>query len=184
MKNERRLPEKHAKRIKFQISNFLNSTVKKKSARLVFLWVKWFLLKNGALCIVCWWIMVIQWPCVHLRELYSNSTHIIEPLRCSHTLPTFPNTYLYGRKIDLKQLENEENPGGIYNFLYQSTEAFDRVDRTFLYKTMRAFWAWIEFLWSEGYDREGCPLSALSYILVIEVFALQLRKVEAPKSII
>ena len=115
-------------------------------------------------------------------------------------------TAVYGRKIDqtvhlirdLIQLANEENDQVAFIFLDQE-KAFDRVDHTFLHKTMRAFGlgevfiGWIQKLYSNassmlninGYFsdriplkrgvRQGCPLSALLYVLVIEVFALQLR---------
>ena len=85
-------------------------------------------------------------------------------------------------------------------FIFLDQEkAFDRVNHNFLFKTMRDFGIgetfidWIKLLYSNASAvlningflskpiplnrgvRQGCPLSALLYVLVIEVFALQLR---------
>ena len=115
-------------------------------------------------------------------------------------------TAVYGRRIDqtvhlirdLIQLANDEDDQVAFIFLDQE-KAFDRVNHTFLFKTMRAFGigevfiGWVRKLYSNATSilningffsdriplkrgvRQGCPLSALLYVLVIEVFALQLR---------
>ena len=99
---------------------------------------------------------------------------------------------------DLIQLANDEDDQVAFIFLDQE-KAFDRVNHNFLYKTMSAFGigdgfiGWVKKLYSNATSvlningffsdriplkrgvRQGCPLSALLYVLVIEVFALQLR---------
>ena len=96
------------------------------------------------------------------------------------------------------KMVNDENDQAAFIFLDQ-LKAFDRVNHTFLNKTMRAFGFgdnflnWVEKIYSNASSilningffskriplkrgvRQGCPLSALLYVLVIEVFALQLR---------
>ena len=100
---------------------------------------------------------------------------------------------------DLIDLVDKEDDQAAFIFLDQE-KAFDRVYHTFLFKTMEAFGIgpsfikWVEVLYSNastkikvnGYlsnsiplkrgVRQGCPLSMLLYVLVIEVLALQLRK--------
>ena len=100
---------------------------------------------------------------------------------------------------DLIDLSNQEDEQAAFIFLDQE-KAFDRVNHAFLEKTMRAFGIgenfidWIKTLYSNasavlninGYlskriqlkrgVRQGCPLSALLYVLVIEILALQLRQ--------
>ena len=100
---------------------------------------------------------------------------------------------------DLIDLVDKEDSQAAFIFLDQE-KAFDRVDHQFLFKTMEAFGigeefiAWIKVLYSNattkikinGYlsasiplkrgVRQGCPLSALLYVLVIEVLGLQFRK--------
>ena len=99
---------------------------------------------------------------------------------------------------DLIQLANDEDDQAAFIFLDQE-KAFDRVNHNFLYKTMSAFGfgdgfiGWVKKLYSNATSilningffseriplkrgvRQGCPLSALLYVMVIEVFALQLR---------
>ena len=99
---------------------------------------------------------------------------------------------------DLIELANKGEEPAAFIFLDQE-KAFDRVDHNFLYKTMRAFGigegfiSWISKIYSNASAvlningflskriplnrgvRQGCPLSTLLYVLVIEVFALQLR---------
>ena len=99
---------------------------------------------------------------------------------------------------DLIDLANKEDDTLAFIFLDQE-KAFDRVNHNFLFKTIRAFGIgetfidWIKLLYSNASAvlningflskpiplnrgvRQGCPLSALLYVLVIEVFALQLR---------
>ena len=129
--------------------------------------------------------------------------------RLKYILPTIihmSQTAVYGRKIeqtihmirDLIDLSNKGEEQAAFIFLDQE-KAFDRVDHTFLYKTMRAFGigehfiSWISKIYSNASAvlningflskriplnrgvRQGCPLSTLLYVLVIEVFALQLR---------
>ena len=99
---------------------------------------------------------------------------------------------------DLIELSNRENDTTAFLFLDQE-KAFDRVNHEFLFKTMKAFGigdnfiGWVKTIYSNassilninGYFsetiplqrgvRQGCPLSALLYVLVIEVLAIQLR---------
>ena len=99
---------------------------------------------------------------------------------------------------DLIDLVDKDDDQAAFIFLDQE-KAFDRVDHAFLFKTMDAFGIgpsfikWVEVLYSNastkikinGYlsnniplkrgVRQGCPLSMLLYVLVIEILALQLR---------
>ena len=98
---------------------------------------------------------------------------------------------------DLIDLANKEDIPAAFIFLDQE-KAFDRVNHNFLYKTLRAFGfgevfiQWIQALYKNASSilningffsqriplsrgiRQGCPLSSLLYVLVIEVFAIQL----------
>ena len=99
---------------------------------------------------------------------------------------------------DLIDLANKEDETVAFIFLDQE-KAFDRVNHDFLFKTMRAFGIgegfikWISILYSNASAlvnvngflttpipfkrgvRQGCPLSSMLYVLVIEVLAAQLR---------
>ncbi len=99
---------------------------------------------------------------------------------------------------DLIDLINSTDSEGALIFLDQE-KAFDRVEHDFLFKTMEAFGFgnsfidWIRILYSNATTnikvnrfytkpiplkrglRQGCPLSSSLYVLVIEIFALQLR---------
>ena len=99
---------------------------------------------------------------------------------------------------DLIDLANKEDETVAFIFLDQE-KAFDRVNHEFLFKTMRAFGIgegfikWISILYSNASAlvnvngflttpipfkrgvRQGCPLSSMLYVLVIEVLAAQLR---------
>ena len=99
---------------------------------------------------------------------------------------------------DLIDLANKDDEQAAFIFLDQE-KAFDRVNHNFLYKTMRSFGigeqfiSWVRTIYSNaslilninGFlskripmnrgVRQGCPLSALLYVLVIEVLAIQLR---------
>ena len=99
---------------------------------------------------------------------------------------------------DLIDLINKEDLEGAFIFLDQE-KAFDRVEHDFLFKTMSAFGIgdsfidWLRVLYKNAFTtikvnghftdpillsrglRQGCPLSPLLYVLVIEIFALQLR---------
>ena len=99
---------------------------------------------------------------------------------------------------DLIDIANKEDEQAAFIFVDQE-KAFDRVNHDFLYKTMRAFGIgenfihWITTIYSNASAvlningfitkqiplkrgvRQGCPLSALLYVLVIEVLAIQLR---------
>ena len=99
---------------------------------------------------------------------------------------------------DLIDLANKEDEQAAFIFIDQE-KAFDRVNHDFLYKTMRAFGigeqfiTWVVNIYSNATSvvningfftnqiplnrgvRQGCPLSALLYVMVVEVLALQLR---------
>ena len=99
---------------------------------------------------------------------------------------------------DLIEIANKEDEQAAFIFLDQE-KAFDRVNHEFLYKTMKAFGIgdefiqWVRKIYSNASSvlningflteqiplkrgvRQGCPLSALLYVLVIEVLAIQIR---------
>ena len=99
---------------------------------------------------------------------------------------------------DLIDLSNKEDEQAAFIFIDQE-KAFDRVNHDFLYKTMQAFGIgdsfikWVSLIYSnatavlningflskriplKGGVRQGCPLSALLYVLLIEVLAIRLR---------
>ena len=99
---------------------------------------------------------------------------------------------------DLIDLANRDDDTAAFIFLDQE-KAFDRVNHEFLFKTMQAFGIgdtfinWVQTIYSNATSilningffsdrilllrgvRQGCPLSALLYVLVIEVLATQLR---------
>ena len=97
----------------------------------------------------------------------------------------------------IKRIQDNEE-GAALIFLDQE-KAFDRVDHNFLIKTLKAFGfgphfiEWIKILYNDvssvfklnGYQskmieiqrgvRQGCPLSALLYILIAEVLGIEVR---------
>ena len=99
---------------------------------------------------------------------------------------------------DLIEMANRDDDTAAFLFLDQE-KAFDRVNHDFLFKTMQAFGigdtfiSWVRTIYSNATSilningffsekiklqrgvRQGCPLSALLYVLVIEVLAIQLR---------
>ena len=100
---------------------------------------------------------------------------------------------------DLIQLADNENLSAGFIFLDQE-KAFDRVNHQFLFRVMRqynigdTFINWLQKLYSNATTtvlvnghhtplisltrgvRQGCPISSLLYVLVIEILALQLRQ--------
>ena len=96
-------------------------------------------------------------------------------------------------------MANAQNLESAFIFLDQE-KAFDRVNHAFLYKTILAFGIgpvfirWIRQIYSNATTRvkvnvflsdnislrrgvrQGCPLSPLFYVLIIEILALQFRK--------
>ena len=99
---------------------------------------------------------------------------------------------------DLIEMANRDDDTAAFIFLDQE-KAFDRVNHNFLFKTMEAFGIgenfikWVSTIYSNATSilsingffteqiplkrgvRQGCPLSALLYVLVIEDLAIQLR---------
>ena len=99
---------------------------------------------------------------------------------------------------DIIDYANKNDEGAALLFLDQE-KAFDRVSHSFLFDAMKAygfgdyFIHWINLLYSNAFTRiningfltkpiplkcgvrQGCPLSALLYVLIIEILALQLR---------
>ena len=99
---------------------------------------------------------------------------------------------------DLIEIANKEDDQAAFIFLDQE-KAFDRVNHDFLFSTMRAFGIgegfikWVSKIYSNATSvlningflskqiplkrgvRQGCPLSALLYVLIIEVLAIQFR---------
>ena len=99
---------------------------------------------------------------------------------------------------DLIDLVNKNNEEACFLFLDQE-KAFDRVNHSFLFKVLQqfgfgeSFIQWIRVLYANASTnvlingfltenialksgvRQSCPLSALLYVLVIEILALQLR---------
>ena len=114
----------------------------------------------------------------------------------------YTQTAVHGRRIDytchflrdLIDLINAEDSEGAFIFLDQE-KAFDRVETDSLFKIMSAFGIgdtfidWLRVLYKNASTkikvnghftnpiplRQGCPLSPSLYVLVIEIFALQLR---------
>ena len=99
---------------------------------------------------------------------------------------------------DIIDYANNNDEGAALLFLDQE-KAFDRVSHTVLFDALRAygfgdyFIHWIQLLYSNAYTkiningflteeiqlkcgvRQGCPLSPLLYVMIIELLALQLR---------
>ncbi len=99
---------------------------------------------------------------------------------------------------DLIEMANKNDETAAFIFLDQE-KAFDRVNHKFLFKTMEAFGIgenfinWVRSIYSNASSmvtingffseriplkrgvRQGCPLSALLYVLIIEILAIQLR---------
>ena len=99
---------------------------------------------------------------------------------------------------DIIDLVNKNDEEAALLFIDQE-KAFDRVSHEFLYKVLRKFGFgerfihWIELIYSNASTRiningfltkrvplkcgvrQGCPLSALLYVMIIEILALQLR---------
>lgn len=99
---------------------------------------------------------------------------------------------------DIIDYANASDEGAALLFIDQE-KAFDRVSHSLLFDVMKAFGfgdyfiSWIQLLYSNAFTRiningfltkeiplkcgvrQGCPLSALLYVLVIELLAIQLR---------
>jgi hypothetical protein len=99
---------------------------------------------------------------------------------------------------DLIELANRNDDTAAFIFLDQE-KAFDRINHKFMFKAMEAFGIgetfvnWVRTIYSNPTSilhinghfsenislkrgvRQGCPLSALLYVLVIEILAIQLR---------
>ena len=99
---------------------------------------------------------------------------------------------------DLIDIANKDDEQAAFIFLDQE-KAFDRVHHEFLFKTLKAFGIgdifirWVSKIYSNATSvlningflskqiplkrgiRQGCPLSALLYVLIIEVLAIQFR---------
>ena len=159
--------------------------------------------KNGEIYLLCNYrpISLINVDIKIITKVLANRLKYILP-----TIIHVSQTAVYGRRIDqtvhlirdLIDLANKEDETAAFIFLDQE-KAFDRVNHTFLYKTMRAFGIgegfiqWVMNIYSTASAvlningflsdpiplkrgvRQGCPLSLLLYLLVIEVFAIQMR---------
>ena len=125
-----------------------------------------------------------------LPKIIHHSQTAVQGRRIDHTI------HMLRDLIDLVEKEDTE---AAFIFLDQE-KAFDRVDHRFLFKTMKAFGIgdgfiqWVKVIYSNATTkikinghltenipllrglRQGCPLSAPLYVLVIEILALQLRK--------
>ena len=124
-----------------------------------------------------------------LPSIIHHSQTAVDKRRIDHTVHMIR---------DLIDLINKDNSEGALIFLDQE-KAFDRVEHDFLFRTMSAFGIgdnfidWLRVLYANATTRikingfftnsipltrgvrQGCPLSPSLYVLVIEVFALQLR---------
>ena len=124
-----------------------------------------------------------------LPSIIHSSQTAVFGRRIDHTIHTIR---------DLIDLANKEDDTAAFIFLDQE-KAFDRVNHDFLFKTMHSFGfgknfiEWIKMIYSNASSvlningffsgkillkrgvRQGCPLSAFLYVLVMEVFAIQLR---------
>ena len=137
-----------------------------------------------------------------LTKTLANRLKTVLPTIIHHSQTGIPGRkidhtiHLLRDLIDL--VENEDSEGACI-FLDQRG-AFDHVDHPFLYETMQAFGIgnefinWIKVIYCNALTRikinghltspiplrrgarQGCPLSALLYVFVAEVLALQLRK--------
>ena len=100
---------------------------------------------------------------------------------------------------DIIDLANSSNDEGAALLFLDQEKAFDRVSHAMLFDALKAygfgdyFIQWIQLLYSNAFTRinlngfltkeislrcgvrQGCPLSALLYVLIIELLALQLR---------
>ena len=125
-----------------------------------------------------------------LPSIIHKSQTAVERRRIDHTIHMIR---------DLIDLAEKEESQAAFIFLDQKN-AFDRVEHQFLFEVMEAFGfgeqfiTWIKVLYANAYTkvkvnghlteeipirrglRQGCTLSMLLYILVIEILALQLRK--------
>ena len=124
-----------------------------------------------------------------LPSIIHHSQTAVDKRRIDHTVHMIR---------DLVDLINKDDSEGALIFLDQE-KAFDRVEHDFLFKAMSAFGIgenfidWLRVLYANATTRikvnrfytksipltrglrQGCPLSPSLYVLVIEIFALQLR---------
>ena len=137
-----------------------------------------------------------------LTKTLANRLKIVLPTIIHHSQTGIPGRkidHTIHMLRDLIDIVENEDTEAAFIFLDQE-KAFDMVDHHFLYKTMEAFGIgnefinWIKVLYCNAFTRikinghltstiplrrgakQGCPLSALLYVMVIEVLALQLRK--------
>ena len=129
-----------------------------------------------------------------LKEVLPSVIHhtqtAVDGRKIDHTIHMLHN---------LIQIANDQDLEAAFIFLDQE-KAFDRVNHDFLFKTMKAFGIgddfihWVRLIYSNASTRlkingfltnnipltrgvrQGCPLSPLLYVLIIEILALQIRK--------
>ncbi len=131
-------------------------------------------------------------------RLQNVMSHIVDPAQVAYIKGRFIGNNI--RLVhDIFDLYNEKNRSGIIMFA-DFEKAFDSIEWDFLFATLRKFnfganfQQWIKILYTEPYAviknnghisdafkltrgvRQGCPVSALLFVLCVEVLACQIRQ--------